>query len=205
MSFSPSELPTEEQLVKARALSVQDERGDKVRFGELVEGRRCIVVFIRHFFCGLCQDYLSFLSAHLPPSLLSTHSTTLLIIGCGAPAFIAPYRARLALPAEFALYADPDKKLYEALGMTRRTLELGEKTPEYVRGGMLGNVFGSIANAFRFGKVASPGDMKQVGGEFVFDAEGNTVWCHRMENTRDHAPLKELLHAAGIPYEEEER
>ncbi|GAA5896998.1 hypothetical protein JCM8208_006136 [Rhodotorula glutinis] len=198
MSFSPSELPTKAQLDAAKHLSVQDERGDEVPFASLVDGHKVIVIFIRHFFCGLCMDYLSFLSAHLPPSLLAEHSTKLVVIGCGSPSFIAPYRARLEFP--FDVYADPDKKVYTAMGMTRRTLEMGDKAPEYLKSGMLGNVFGSIMSAFRFGKVASPGDMKQVGGEFVFGKAGEPVWCHRMEHTRDHAPLRELMDAAGIPY-----
>ena len=88
------------------------------------------------------MDYLSFLSAHLPPSLLAEHSTKLVVIGCGSPSFITPYRTRLEFP--FDVYADPDKKLYHAMGMTRRTLEMGDKAPEYLKSGMLGNVFGSI-------------------------------------------------------------
>ncbi|GAA5821522.1 hypothetical protein JCM3770_001063 [Rhodotorula araucariae] len=205
MTFSPSALPTAEQLAEARGLSVLDERGGEVQFGSLVDGKRCIVIFIRHFFCGLCQDYLAFLSAHLPASLLAAHSTTLVIVGCGSPTLIAPYRARLALPVGWAaIVADPDRRVYAALGMTRRTLDLGHKAPEYLRGGMVANVVGSITNALRFGKAASPGDLKQVGGEFVLAADGSALWCHRMENTRDHAPLKELLRAAGIPSGQEE-
>ena len=38
---------------------------------------------------------------------------------------------------------------------------------------------------------------KQLGGEFVFDGM-TPVYTHRMENTRGHAPLAEMLNAAGI-------
>lgn len=55
MSFSPSELPTKAQLDAARHLSVQDERGDEVPFSSLVDGDKVIVIFIRHFFCGLVR------------------------------------------------------------------------------------------------------------------------------------------------------
>lgn len=67
------------------------------------------------------------------------------------------------------------------------------------------------------GRFTSAGDIKQLGGEFVFE-RGQVVWCHRMavrrvyllsagssltpsrvvQNTRDHAPFSELAQAMGV-------
>lgn len=58
--FSPSELPTSSQLDAARKLSVLDEQGQEVPFAALVDGHKAIVIFIRHFFCGLVRLELCF-------------------------------------------------------------------------------------------------------------------------------------------------
>lgn len=80
-------------------------------------------------------------------------------------------------------------------------------------------------SVFRMGGKAitsNAGDIKQLGGEFVF-YRGEPIYTHRMEvrprslfsfppflvnslqlaqNTRGHAPLEELFKAAGIPLTE---
>lgn len=44
------------------------------------------------------------------------------------------------------------------------------------------------------------GDFKQIGGEFLFES-GEVKWCHRMENTRDHAELEVLREVLGVEEE----
>ena len=59
MSASRTELeaiPSEEDLIAVGQLPLLDETGRKVAFGSLYEHQRTIVVFIRHFHCGLCQQ-----------------------------------------------------------------------------------------------------------------------------------------------------
>lgn len=82
----------------------------------------------------------------------------------------------------FPVYADPTKAVYVALGMTRRTLALGDHThpPEYVKRSMFANVMVSLGRAFKFGKLNhSSGDIKQLGGEFVLDGKGKVLYSHR--------------------------
>ena len=53
-TFEPKALPTESQLAEALKLEVIDEDGAKVSFGSLIVGPgKVVVVFIRHFFCGV--------------------------------------------------------------------------------------------------------------------------------------------------------
>jgi hypothetical protein len=102
-----------------------------------------------------------------------------------------------ATQCPFPIYADPSRKLYDQLGMSR-TLSLGSKKPDYMRNSILSGVFRSVVQGVRSGTGATKGgDIKQVGGEFMFD-EGKVVWCHRMKNTRDHSEIPELQRVLGL-------
>lgn len=104
------------------------------------------------------------------------------------------YTKETACP--FPIYADPTKKLHDALGMTR-TLNMGPKSPEYMQDSVMVNAVKSIFQEFRSGrKMMKGGDLYQVGGEFVFE-NGKVTWCHRMRNTRDHAEVSELRTVLG--------
>jgi hypothetical protein len=100
----------------------------------------------------------------------------------------------------FPVYADPSRRLYAALGMAR-TLRPGAVRPQYQRLSMLANGVRSIVQGLRSGRgAARGGDVRQVGGEFLFVRGGTVAWCHRMRNTRDHtevAMLKQRLFAAA--------
>ncbi|GAA5890266.1 hypothetical protein JCM16303_002881 [Sporobolomyces ruberrimus] len=180
--FLPTLHPTADQLHRASQLSVFSEQGEQVQLGSLMRGEKggkCIVIFIT-------------------PAVLQQNNLKLSIVGCGDWELIKPYRENLGTP--FEIYADPTKETYVALGMTLRTLDMGNKQPEYQKSGIIGNIFNSIVKAFKIGSILSKnaGDQKQLGGEFVF-VNGQPVYTHRMENTRGHAPLAELFEAAGLP------
>lgn len=118
------------------------------------------------------------------------------MIGCGAVELIPMYRSTTKTP--FPIYADPTRKIYDVLGMTK-TLSLGSKSPRYMRQPIYKLSFKSMLMALHSGRNAtSGGDFWQVGGEFVFDADGTVSWCHRMRNTRDHAEMDELRKAIGM-------
>ena len=109
-----------------------------------------------------------------------------MVIGCGQPELI-PFYAK-ETDCSFPIYADPTGKLYDLLGMTR-TLSLGYKAPEYVQTSLLTVVLKSFYQVLRSGQNAlKGGDFDQVGGEFMFN-DGKVTWCHRMQNTRDHAEI----------------
>lgn len=97
----------------------------------------------------------------------------------------------------YPVYADPTRKLYDILGMTK-TLSLGNKTPEYMQKSLFSMVFRSFFQELRAGRnMLSGGDFWQVGGEFIFET-GEVSWCHRMKNTRDHAEVSELRERLGL-------
>jgi hypothetical protein len=69
----------------------------------------------------------------------------------------------------------------------------------------------SIAQSLRriwAGDMLKGGDLKQVGGEFLFeaaapgkrrdDSDVQVTWCHRMRNTRDHAEVPIIRQVMGV-------
>ena len=96
----------------------------------------------------------------------------------------------------FPIYADPTRKLYDILGMTR-TFDLGAK-PQYRHTNVLINSVQSIFQGLSTGKKAlKGGDLKQVGGEFLFE-NGECTWAHRMKTTRGHAEVSEIRTLVGL-------
>jgi hypothetical protein len=211
-----NDIPTEKDLDRVGDLLVLDAQGQSRPFKELYTAPhgapRQLIIFIRHFFCGVsterptpstsanvsqnCQEYLRTISSSITPdSLLGLPTPTFItVIGCGRPELIPMYTETTNCP--FPIYADPTRKLYDLLGMTR-TLQLGSK-PEYMHTNMLVNSVQSIFQSLGTGKHAlKGGDMKQVGGEFLFE-NGECTWVHRMKATRDHSEVGELRNLLGL-------
>jgi hypothetical protein len=166
--------------------------------------QRNLIIFIRHFACTVCQQYVRHLASALPPLHLAGLSppTRITIIGCGDASIIARYKRDV--PCPFDLYTDPTAKLYSALGMTRN-LAMGKEPPEYIEGkSMLKLSWDGFVNVMRQPQNAfKMGDWSQIGGEFLFvrgeeSGEWDCVWAHRMRTTRDHAEVRELKGQLGI-------
>lgn len=178
--------------------------------------RRILVIFIRHFFCGNCQEYLRCLATHpaMSSSSLAEQDLSVVIIGCGAPTLINSYRALTDIPADWQVYSDPSSELYRLLGM-QRSLSLGDRAPKYIQRSLTGNMLRSVVQGIRRipeGDVLGAGRWDVNGGEFLFELQepatsGETnikaeswklTWCHRMLNSRDHTELEDLLRTIGL-------
>ncbi|KAH0593113.1 hypothetical protein MHUMG1_09115 [Metarhizium humberi] len=167
-------LPSAETIKSIEDYIVLDRDGKSKTFKSLYSGnnvaRRVLVVFIRHFFCGNCQEYLRTLSESITPEALLQLpvSTFIVVVGCGDPALINMYIEATNCP--FPLYTDPTRALFDALGMTK-TLALGSK-PAYMRKSMWKSALDSIGQGLRVlpkGLSLKSGDQRQVGGEFLFE------------------------------------
>ena len=119
-------LPTREQLTRAASLLVIAESGVRVSFGSLFADQRTIVIFIRHFWCPLCQDYMSSVRSFVRPDVLrsatalgaeSASAAKLVIISNGSHAMISKYKQIFRMP--FEMYTDPTLSVYNTLGMAR--------------------------------------------------------------------------------------
>lgn len=121
-----------------------------------------LLVFIRHFYCGSCKDFVRALAAEPSLSPQSLGPTTLCIVGCGQPSLIPAYRAELGAPWEF--YSDPSGAVYDALGM-HRSLALGSGAsggkPEYIKTGLAQSIFGGVVDAVKGGPTKG-GEITRV-------------------------------------------
>ncbi|PMD15518.1 hypothetical protein NA56DRAFT_634331 [Hyaloscypha hepaticicola] len=203
-----NDLPTQATLNKIENLPILDKDGKSLPFKNLYTGpgvtRRVLIIFVRHFFCGNCQEYIRTLTSSITPeSLLRLPTPTFIcIIGHGAPSLIPMYASSTGCP--FPIYADPTKKLYNALGMLR-TLNLGSR-PEYQRralGSLILNGFLQSIKQLPFGKTWKGGDYQQVGGEFMFEPASGIM------DTPVHSPEddfnRQLGDKGGVEYSEEKR
>ena len=113
----------------------------------------------------------------------------------------------------FPIYTDPSRRLYSILGLTR-TLSLGSNAPNYIHHSLMVLILKAIAQGLRriwAGDMLKGGDLKQVGGEFLFETAAlgkgqgdvgvQVTWCHRMKNTRDHAEVPIIRHVLGLDSE----
>ncbi|KAM0282273.1 hypothetical protein ACHAQH_003137 [Verticillium albo-atrum] len=169
-----NELPSAELIKKLENYVLLDRHGKTHTFKSLHSGRnvarRMLFVFVRHFFCGYCQEYLRALSESITTeSLLRLPvSTFITVIGCGDPGLIRMYADATNCP--FPIYTDPTRSLYMKFGMTR-TWDMGAK-PAYSKKNLLKSAGSSIVQGLKqvtTGLATKSGDYQQVGGEFLFE------------------------------------
>ncbi|KAJ5805521.1 uncharacterized protein N7503_003123 [Penicillium pulvis] len=203
--------PSAETLDKISEFTVLDRKGEKHTFKSIYDGpesdERVLVVFIRHFFCGSCREFVSALSNIKPASLQKLPTpTSIVIIGLGDPGLIDSYVTQTKCP--FPIYADPTMKIYTELDMIV-SRAMGAR-PQYFRKSMACVVAESLVNwvkHMRTGLMFKGGATGQNGGEFLFEpgpgGDGGKVvtWCHRMGDVRNHTSmegLREVIDPEGL-------
>ncbi|CAE6393917.1 unnamed protein product [Rhizoctonia solani] len=196
--FDKYGLPDEDQLRRASEMYVYDENSRPVRFGDIFKDQKTAICFIRHFWCPLCQDYMSSIVHLTEPSLVEKAGVKLVIIGNGSPGMIKSYKTDI-FKCPYEMYTDPDRELYSALGMTLRTTDAGsdDEKGSYVKHGTFTGTMLVLKRALKM-PLANAGDIKQLGGEFILGPGLNCSFASRMHTTRSHTPIRNLLQAAGV-------
>ncbi|XP_035877401.1 peroxiredoxin-like 2C isoform X4 [Phyllostomus discolor] len=97
-------------------LPVLDASGRRVPFGELFRERRAVVVFVRHFLCYTCKEYVDDL-AKIPKNFLQEANVALIVIGQSSYHHIEPFCKLTGYCHE--IYVDPEREIYKRLGMKR--------------------------------------------------------------------------------------
>ncbi|KAH7884388.1 hypothetical protein F5I97DRAFT_1812652, partial [Phlebopus sp. FC_14] len=211
-AFDEHALPNPRQLMDAASCFVIAENGLRVPFGELFRDQKTIVIFVRHFWCPLCQDYMFSMSSTVDPKLLKQASMSLVVVGCGSYNMIKSYKRTYChfftinhseiFRTPFAVYTDPSMRLHKTLGMTLKTIEPKalRKRGGYVRHGHMSGIAMVFKNALRVGMPIweRGGDPTQLGGEFILGPGLTVSYAHRMPNSRSHAPFTRVLAAAGV-------
>ncbi|KAK2614190.1 hypothetical protein N8I77_001039 [Diaporthe amygdali] len=192
------ELPDLKTLGEAGDILIKDKEGKEITFKSLYtekpENERQLIVFVRHFHCGSCKQYVEALVQDLPPEKLSKAKIALTIIGCGDTVWIAPYAEETGCP--FPIYADPSVQSYKMLGMMSNMWQ-GDTRPSYLKKSTLENFMTSTWNTLKSGHPWSSGAKAQNGGEWLFQG-GQLKWCHRMRNSTDHTETEELKKVLGL-------
>lgn len=92
-AFDENTPPTMRALYDASLMDVIDERGVAVKFGDLVRRGRTIVVFIRHWFCPLCAQYIKSIVDQVSPEALDEADVEMVIIGNGSAKMLPAYKS----------------------------------------------------------------------------------------------------------------
>ncbi|KAL1690986.1 AhpC/TSA antioxidant enzyme-domain-containing protein [Schizophyllum commune] len=197
----PNTLFDEATLASAAQLNVYDAQGKKVKFGSIYAENKTVVVFIRHFLCGNWQAYVTALAQAASPDALKTANAQPAVVGCGDAGFIREYAAKTGFQGP--MYADPDRKVFHALGMNVETLDrtpVGQEPKMYLpQGNIVTRAVGGIAQAFKNPSLlGKQGKISQLGGEFVLGPGNVCTFASRMKHTEDHVEVDELLKHAGI-------
>ncbi|KAK4687207.1 hypothetical protein P7C73_g2911, partial [Tremellales sp. Uapishka_1] len=200
-AFDEKTAPSIKALFEASLLEVIDEDGNSLRFGDLVRSRKTVVIFIRHWFCPLCAQYMNSILAEVSPESLEEANVDLVIIGNGSQKMLDGYKNK-AFKCPFKMYTDPSLRLYRALGLTRQTGDAGadEDKGEYLVQTAMEATVQTIKRATKM-PLRAPGHFTQLGGEFVFDGTLNVIYTHRMTTTRSHAPIRDVVAEAGVRLE----
>ncbi|KAI0095068.1 hypothetical protein BDY19DRAFT_916123 [Irpex rosettiformis] len=104
------ETPSIDDVRKAYELELLDSTGQKVKFGSLIDDTgKTVVVFIRHFFCGSCQAYVSRL-AQVQDEVLEKTRVKVVVIGCGSYQPIKQYQQKTGFNKP--VYADATRALF---------------------------------------------------------------------------------------------
>ncbi|KAI0789383.1 hypothetical protein C8Q75DRAFT_158108 [Abortiporus biennis] len=130
--MSPISLPDPHTIVRVSKQPVFDASGREVPFGNIFNERETIVVFIRHFFCGSCQAYVSQL-ASVHSEALERANKQLVIVGCGEFQAINAYAETTKFKGP--IYTDPSRSLYRLLKLVDsnlKTTPAGQERKSYL-------------------------------------------------------------------------
>ncbi|EGG00244.1 uncharacterized protein MELLADRAFT_93731 [Melampsora larici-populina 98AG31] len=175
--FSTTTPSGQDNLNDAMKCKVLDGYGKSYEFSQLLDRKSpTVVIFIRNFRCAFCQSYIQNLSTIVNEreeyGSIKSAGIKVVIIGLGSHSMILKYGALFKCPYPIYTDASESNELYGALGMSKRSSESG---PESNKGDYLDTMSNlelfryGVKNSLRLPALKSCGDLKQLGGEFIFE------------------------------------
>ncbi|CAA7404293.1 unnamed protein product [Spirodela intermedia] len=190
-SFAPPSLPDSEADALGNVSIYSAETGQPVPFRDLWDQNEgmAVVALLRHFGCPCCWELASTLKES--KVRFDSAGVKLIAVGVGAPEKARILAERLPFPLD-CLYADPDRKAYDVLGLYYgfgRTFFNPASAKVFSR-------FESLQKAVKNYTVeATPDDRSgvlQQGGMYIFKGR-RLLYARKDEGTGDHAPLDDIL------------
>ncbi|XP_054109899.1 peroxiredoxin-like 2C isoform X2 [Callithrix jacchus] len=160
-------------------LPVLDARGQRVPFGALFRERRAVVVFVRHFLCYICKEYVEDL-ARIPKSFLQSF--------CKLTGY------------SHEIYVDPEREIYKRLGMKRGEEIASSGQSPHVKSNLLSGSLQSLWRAVTGPLFDFQGDPAQQGGTLILGPGNNIHFIHRDKNRLDHKPINSVLQLVGVQH-----
>ncbi|XP_026634065.1 thioredoxin-like protein AAED1 isoform X3 [Microtus ochrogaster] len=141
-------------------LPVLDASGRRVSFGALFRERRAVVVFVRHFLCYVCKEYVEDL-AKIPKS------------------FLRPFCKLTGYSHE--IYVDPEREIYKRLGMKRGEEISSSGQSPHIKSNLLSGSLQSLWRAVTGPLFDFQGDPAQQGGTFILGPDWELNRCGQQE------------------------
>ncbi|XP_051007087.1 peroxiredoxin-like 2C isoform X1 [Acomys russatus] len=197
-ALSPAGPDTERGQPLAAAvaeLPVLDASGRRLAFGALFRERRAVVVFVRHFLCYVCKEYVEDL-AKIPKSFLREADVALIVIGQASYHHIEPFCKLTGYSHE--IYVDPEREIYKRLGMKRGEEISSSGQSPHIKSSLLAGSLQSLWRAVTGPLFDFQGDPAQQGGTLILGPGNNIHFVHRDRNRLDHKPINSVLQLVGV-------
>uniref|UniRef100_A0A3P9HSC6 Peroxiredoxin like 2C n=1 Tax=Oryzias latipes TaxID=8090 RepID=A0A3P9HSC6_ORYLA len=183
-------------LQEAQDCLIYDRRGVSIPFKSLYQDRKVIIVFVRNFLCYSCKEYVEDLSK-IPKRALEDAAVKLVVIGQSSHHHIEPFC--LLTGYSYEMYVDPERCIYQKLGMKREETFTESANPSpHVKSGLLMGQLKSIWRAMTSPAFDFQGDMYQQGGALIVGPGSQVHFCHFDMNRLDHIPINWLLQLAEV-------
>ncbi|CAK9208083.1 unnamed protein product [Sphagnum troendelagicum] len=180
-----------------QGISVFTADGESVQFKDLWDQKngKAIVAFLRHFGCPFCWEFASALRDAKPK--FDAAGFKLITIGVGPPSKARNLAENLPFPIE-CLYADPDRKAYDALGLYHGVARTWLNPASMQIFGRLDKVAKAVKG---WNSGVMPDDSSatlQQGGVYVFDGS-RLLYARKDESTGDHSKIDDILKSCCTP------
>jgi peroxiredoxin len=160
--------------VKAPEMDVTLSTGEVVPLRTLYQEERMLLVFLRHFGCIFCREYVS--------QLKSLDSANIVFVTLGRPEQAAEFKKSMGSPHRFL--CDPNKELHKHFNLQRGGMAQMFKPSVVVRG--------IKAMSSGHGVGMAVGDPWQMPGVFLVETDGTVTWEYYSQDASDNPAVGEV-------------
>ncbi|KAG8062456.1 hypothetical protein GUJ93_ZPchr0003g17452 [Zizania palustris] len=150
-----------------------------------------VVALLRHFGCFCCWELASVLKDSMPK--FDAAGAKLIAVGVGTPDKARILADRLPFPMD-SLYADPERKAYDVLGLYHGVGRTFFSPANARMSSRMDTIKKATKNYTLEGTPADLTGVLQQGGMLVFRGK-QLLYSWKDEGTGDHAPLDDVLDA----------